>query len=74
MTSDQIPLLSKIITISDIYDALNAADRTYKKAIPKDKALRILESEAAAGFLDADLVNIFVEKKVCSVVDEKDEE
>ncbi len=74
MTSDQIPLLSKIMAIADIYDALTAADRTYKKAIPRDRALQILESEAAAGFLDADLVNTFIDRKVYSVVDEKDEE
>jgi HD-GYP domain-containing protein (c-di-GMP phosphodiesterase class II) len=72
MTSDQIPLLSKIMAIADIYDALTAADRTYKKAMPVEKALRIIESEAAAGFLDLDLVNIFIENKVYSVVDENE--
>lgn len=71
MTSDQIPLLSKIMAIADIYDALTAADRTYKKAIPTDRALRIIESEAAEGFLDVDLVKIFIEKRVYSIVDEK---
>ncbi len=71
MTSDEIPLLSKIMAIADIYDALTAADRTYKKAIPVDKALRIIESEAAAGFLDADLVKTFIERKIYSFVDVK---
>ncbi|MBN1654893.1 MAG: GAF domain-containing protein [Deltaproteobacteria bacterium] len=67
ISSDQIPLLSKIMAIVDIYDALTAADRTYKKALPREKALGIIESEAQAGYLDLDLVKIFIEKGVYTV-------
>ena len=44
------------MTVCDIYDALTAADRPYKKAVPREKALRILEDEGRAGLLDPWLV------------------
>ena len=43
LTSEQIPLPAKIMTISDIFDALTASDRPYKRAVPLDRALSILE-------------------------------
>ena len=32
------------MTIADIFDALTASDRPYKKAVPIDRALGIIES------------------------------
>jgi HD-GYP domain-containing protein (c-di-GMP phosphodiesterase class II) len=55
-----IPPQTRIMTIADIYDALTAADRPYKKALPHAKALDILDSEAKAGLLDADLLAVFI--------------
>jgi len=59
-----IPAPARMMTISDIYDALTAKDRPYKKAIPVQKALDILSSEVKRGMLDSDLFTIFVEAKV----------
>jgi HD-GYP domain-containing protein (c-di-GMP phosphodiesterase class II) len=64
MTGDQIPLQSKIMTISDIYDALTAADRPYKKATTVEQALDILDYERKAGNIDGTLLALFVEAKV----------
>ena len=64
LSSHEIPLQSKIMTIADIYDALTAADRWYKEAVPSQKALEILHQEVAAGKLDPVLFEIFVEKRV----------
>jgi HD-GYP domain-containing protein (c-di-GMP phosphodiesterase class II) len=64
LTSDDIPLQSKMMTISDIYDALVAWDRPYKKAVPVERALNILHEEAGDGKLDTDLLQIFVEAKI----------
>jgi len=64
MRADEIPIQSKIMMISDIFDALTAADRPYKKAVPLDRALDILEYERKAGALDGALLNLFVEAKV----------
>ena len=55
-----IPVESRIMTIADIFDALTASDRPYKKAVPIDRALGIIESEVKAGKCDAELFRIFV--------------
>jgi HD-GYP domain-containing protein (c-di-GMP phosphodiesterase class II) len=59
-----IPFESRIMTIADIFDALTASDRPYKKAVPIDRALGIIESEVKAGKCDADLFRVFVEGEV----------
>jgi len=66
--AEQIPVQSRMMTISDIYDALSAADRPYKKSLPPEKSLDILEMEVKAGKLDADLFGLFVESKAYMVV------
>ena len=48
-----IPLKAKMMAIADIYDALTASDRPYKKAVPVDRALDILRAEARKGGLDS---------------------
>jgi len=72
VTSEHIPLPSKIMTIADIYDALTARDRPYKKAVPRDRALAILGFEVKDGNIDPDLVKLFVEAEVYLVVEEQD--
>lgn len=69
----QIPLESKIMTVSDIFDALTASDRPYKKAIGLDRALDILKMEADKDLLDKDLVNIFIEAKIHDILNEQKE-
>jgi len=64
LTAEQIPLQSKMMAIADIYDALSAADRPYKKAVPPDQALNIIAQETDQGFLDADLFRLFREAQI----------
>jgi len=64
LVGDQIPLQARMMTISDIYDALTAQDRPYKRAVPPATALDILHEEAKQGKLDQDLLEIFVEKRI----------
>lgn len=59
-----IPVEAKMMTISDIFDALTASDRPYKKAMAADKALAIIESEVKAGKCDPELFRVFVEAQV----------
>lgn len=56
LAGNSIPMQGRILAVADIYDALTAADRPYKKAVPIPKALSILEEEARRGRLDSDLV------------------
>ena len=59
-----IPPQTRMMTISDIYDALTAKDRPYKPAVKTEFAIGILESEADAGKLDRSLLDLFIEAKV----------
>ncbi len=58
-----IPPQTRMMTISDIYDALTASDRPYKPAVPTPRALDILENEFA-GKVDRALLDLFIEAKV----------
>ncbi|NMF90925.1 HD domain-containing phosphohydrolase [Aromatoleum petrolei] len=60
----QISVQTRILTICDIYDALTAGDRPYKKAVPVAEALGLLEAECRAGHIDSRLFSVFVESKV----------
>lgn len=62
--ANQIPVQSRILTICDIYDALTADDRPYKRSVPAEKALDILANEVHQGKLDKAIFQIFLDSKV----------
>ncbi|MBL8721364.1 MAG: GAF domain-containing protein [Myxococcales bacterium] len=64
LKGEEIPLQSKMMSISDIFDALTASDRPYKRAVPVDRALDILGYEVKDGALDSELVRLFVDARV----------
>jgi HD-GYP domain-containing protein (c-di-GMP phosphodiesterase class II) len=53
-----------MMTIADIFDALAASDRPYKKAVSIDRALEILDLAVSDGEIDADLYGLFKAAKV----------
>ncbi|MCA9622927.1 MAG: GAF domain-containing protein [Myxococcales bacterium] len=65
----EIPLQSKMMTVSDIFDALTAADRPYKRAVPLSRALDILGMEVKQGHIDGELVRIFTDAKAWTTLD-----
>jgi HD-GYP domain-containing protein (c-di-GMP phosphodiesterase class II) len=68
LKAEDIPIQARMMAISDIFDALTAMDRPYKKAVPHDRALDILHQEADQGKLDKILLRVFVESEVYKVV------
>jgi HD-GYP domain-containing protein (c-di-GMP phosphodiesterase class II) len=66
LRGDEIPIQTRMMTISDVYDALTARDRPYKPAVPTVKALDILKTEFK-GKVDPDLLDVFIEKRVYDV-------
>ncbi len=62
-------LQSRIMALADVYDALAAKDRPYKKAVPLDRVLSILEEEAEREKLDPDLVRLFIDRKIYEHID-----
>lgn len=61
---DQIPPEVRMMTVCDIYDALAAQDRPYKRAVSPERALDILRDEVRAGFLDGELLQVFIDAHV----------
>jgi HD-GYP domain-containing protein (c-di-GMP phosphodiesterase class II) len=61
---ERIPVQSRMMTIADIYDALTATDRPYKKAIRVEEALDTLRHEQRAGALDGALLDLFIDARV----------
>ncbi len=64
LSDPDIPVQSKAMAISDVFDALTAQDRPYKAAVPLQRSLAILEEEARNGNLDRELLNLFVAARV----------
>ena len=61
---DEIPVQAKMMTICDIFDALSAADRPYKKAVSIERALDILDMSVRDRELDSELFQIFHEARI----------
>jgi HD-GYP domain-containing protein (c-di-GMP phosphodiesterase class II) len=61
---DKIPLEARILALVDVFDALTASDRPYKKALPVDQALRIMGFMVKDGKLDERVYNLFVKYQI----------
>ena len=58
-----IAVETRMMTIADIFDALTASDRPYKRALPVDRALDILADEVKRGQVDGALFGVFTEAR-----------
>jgi HD-GYP domain-containing protein (c-di-GMP phosphodiesterase class II) len=74
LTASDLPYQVRILAIADTFDALTSPDRPYRSSCDNEKALQILQEEAARGKLDVDLVDLFVSQKVYDVVIGRDSE
>ncbi|HRU64574.1 MAG TPA: HD domain-containing phosphohydrolase [Spirochaetota bacterium] len=61
---ESVSLQSRMMAIADIFDALTAQDRPYKRAVPIEKVVDILREEARSNKLDPDLVELFITEKI----------
>ena len=60
LKGDAIPLLARIVSVVDVFDALTT-DRPYRKAMTVDAALQIMRADAKAGWCEPELLEMFVE-------------
>jgi len=67
--ASEIPLQAKMMSVSDIFDALTAADRPYKRAVPLTRACDILHMEVKQNHIDGELVRVFIESKAWEKLD-----
>ncbi|WP_024850116.1 HD family phosphohydrolase [Hydrogenovibrio kuenenii] len=64
LTREQLSIPARMMGIADIFEALSAGDRPYKKAKKLSESLRILGFLKLEGHIDPDLFDIFVEQEV----------
>jgi HD-GYP domain-containing protein (c-di-GMP phosphodiesterase class II) len=64
LRGDEIPVQAKMMSICDIFDALSAADRPYKKAVSVGRALDILDMCVRDRDLDSDLFQVFLDAHI----------
>lgn len=60
LKGDEIPVLARVLSVVDVYDALTTA-RPYKAALSSDDAIALMRTEADKGWLFRDLVDEFAE-------------
>jgi putative two-component system response regulator len=60
LAGDAIPLLARIVTVVDVFDALTT-DRPYRKAMTTGAALQIMHDDAKHGWCDVALIDAFVD-------------
>lgn len=64
LTRDEMSVQARIMGVADIFEALTARDRPYKRAMKVTGALRVMRSMAEGGHIDPDLLNIFIGSEV----------
>lgn len=64
LTRDQMSVQARVMGIADIFEALTARDRPYKKGKTLTESLQILGKFKEGGHIDPDLFDVFVRQKV----------
>ena len=64
LTRDQMSVQARVMGIADIFEALTAKDRPYKKGKTLSESLDILGKFRLNGHIDPDLFDVFVRRKV----------
>ncbi len=60
LTREQMPLMARMMAVADIFEALTASDRPYKKAKTLGEAIRIMSFMKKEQHIDADLFDLFL--------------
>lgn len=64
LSNERLSLQSKIIAIADVFEALTAKDRPYKKGKTLAEALKIMQFMSKDRHIDENLYNLFIEEKI----------
>ncbi len=64
LTRNQMSVQARVMGIADIFEALTAGDRPYKKAMKLSEALTILGRMKLDNHIDPDLFDVFIHKEV----------
>jgi|TARA_B100000315_G_scaffold259697_1_gene316743 HD-GYP domain-containing protein (c-di-GMP phosphodiesterase class II) len=66
LREDQISLQSRIMAVADIFEALSASDRPYRKPVPLSQAIKILGSMVKDNHIDEDIVDLLTNSELIS--------
>lgn len=64
LTREQMSIPARIMGIADVFEALTAPERSYKKAMPLSQSLAIMGRMVENNHLDPDLFRVFIDKQV----------
>ena len=64
LTGDEMSIPAKIMAIADIYEALTAKDRPYKKPKKLSQVLAIMRDMKNSGHIDPDIYTLFIKSGV----------
>ena len=64
ISDENIPPEARLLTILDVFEALTAKDRPYKKPMPLRKALLVLDNMASVGQIDPNILSMFKKIRV----------
>ncbi|MBL6991673.1 MAG: HD domain-containing protein [Bacteriovoracaceae bacterium] len=64
LKGEEIPIQSRIICIADVFEALTAKDRPYKKGKTLSESLKILGFMKLDGHIDPDLFYVFIDRQI----------
>ncbi|MEM1153157.1 MAG: HD domain-containing phosphohydrolase [Pseudomonadota bacterium] len=64
LSGDQLSIAERMLAVADVFEALTASDRPYKKAKPVSEALDIMHRMVTDNHLDADCFNLFIKERI----------
>jgi HD-GYP domain-containing protein (c-di-GMP phosphodiesterase class II) len=64
LAARDLPLQSRIIAVADIFEALTAKDRPYKKPMHISQVLKIMEMMKKDNHIDPDIYDLFIESRL----------
>lgn len=67
LAADQLPLQARIMAIADVFEALTAKDRPYKKPMKLSQAIEILKSMKDEKEIDPDIYDLFINRGIYKI-------
>jgi HD-GYP domain-containing protein (c-di-GMP phosphodiesterase class II) len=64
LTREEMSLAARILAVADIFEALTATDRPYKKPKKLSESLRIMMFMAKDKYIDPEIYNLFLKEKI----------
>lgn len=64
LKGDELPLQSRILALADVFEALTAKDRPYKRGKTLSEALKIMTFMVKDGHIDKDLFELFINEQI----------